>query len=187
MVEEQGGEQAAPLDELYDEDEQLQSTAQDLLDHVDDGADGSGGTEVGGEGFDADVEPPCDGDYLRDVPFGDCYGYREAWGMGDECGAQEPWNVHGDQFGDTDPMVNLFKVPDHPPIADLRPLEEVPTEPQSWDVASFLFHDESETVKPTEDGREDNMTAAAASATANDNKTAAAAAAANDLSLKLNF
>jgi hypothetical protein len=107
--------------------------------------------------------------------------------MGDECGDHEQWNVHGDQFGDTDPMVNLFKVPDDPPIADLSLLEEVPTEPQSWDVASFLFCDESETVKPTEDGGEDNTTAAAAAANktsatddgGKDNKTAAATAASN--------
>lgn len=166
--------QATLVDEAY-EDEELQNTPPDpsqqaqVQDLVDDGADGSDGT-------DADVEPPCDGDRLKEVQFVDYYHHPEVWGTENECGEdfyQEQWNVHGTQFGataDPDPMANQLGVPADPD-STMSLLEVVPTDPQPWDIASFLFDD---FMKAMDDAEKGNTAAAAAAAA---NKTSAPATA----------
>jgi hypothetical protein len=161
-------EQAADfVDEPYDyEDEELQDTTPpdpsqqaQVQDLVGDGADGSAGTtEVGAEGFDADVESSFDGDGLiKEVQFFDCY-HLEVCDNGNECGGNfdhEPWNVVGNQVEATaepdEPMVNQLNVPSDPYL-DLSPLEEL-------DMA-FFFADES--LKATDDGGQGNIAPAPA-------------------------
>ncbi|KAM0829014.1 hypothetical protein ACQ4PT_067149 [Festuca glaucescens] len=138
ILELEDGGQATLVEEAYEEEElqdaappdpsqqaQVQVQVQDL---VDDGADG---TEVGTQGFDADVEPPIDGDCLMDAQLVDCYHQPEVWGTEDEDAenfAPEQWNAHGNQFRATagpDPMVNqLGGVPTDPDGGQATLVEE---------------------------------------------------------------
>jgi hypothetical protein len=161
-------EQAADfVDEPYDyEDEELQDTAPpdpsqeaQVQDLVGDGADGSAGTtEVGGEGFDADVEPSFDGDGLiKEVQFFDCY-HLEVCDNGNECGGNFDHELWNESAEPDEPMVNQLNVPSDLYL-DLSPWEEVLAEAQHWDNA-FLFPDEN--VKATDDGGKGNTAAAPA-------------------------
>ncbi|KAK1667700.1 hypothetical protein QYE76_055859 [Lolium multiflorum] len=129
------------------EDEQLQNAAAPTPPddpsqqaRVDDGADRPDGTEVG--------FPPCD-----------YYDYPQLW---NECGEDfdhDQRNVQGNQVGETadpDPMVNQIKAPADPD-STVTPSEEVPTDPESWDI-SFLLDD---FVKAMDDADKGNTPAAA--------------------------
>jgi hypothetical protein len=182
ILELEDGGQATLVEEAY-EDEQLQNATppdpsqqaqvqvQDLVE------DGANGTEVGTQGFDADVEAPIDGDCLTDIQLVDCYHQPELWSTENECGEDfyhDPWNLQGNQFEatiDLDPMANQLVVPAEPDLGVLSLSEVVPTDPEPWDSASaLLFPDDSnepvmdEIVKPDVDtGKEkskDNNTAA---------------------------
>jgi hypothetical protein len=184
ILELEDGGQATLVEEAY-EDEQLQNATppdpsqqaqaqvqvQGLVE------DGANGTEVGTQGFDADVEAPRDGDYLTDIQVVDYYPQLELWSTENECGEDfyhDTWNLQGNQFEatiDLDPMANQLVVPAEPDLGVLSLSEVVPTDPEPWDSASaLLFPDDSnepvmdEIVKPDVDtGKEkskDNNTAA---------------------------
>jgi hypothetical protein len=144
MLEEVHGGQAALV---VTEDEQLQNAAPPPDDpsqqaQVDDGADRPDGTEVG--------FPPCD-----------YYHYPQLW---NECGEDfdhEQRNDQGNQAGaiaDPDPFVNQIKAPAEPD-STVSPSEEVPTDPESWDISLLL----DDFVKAMDDADKGNTPAAAPS------------------------